>query len=155
MFRPNGFTLTVPPENTHVSNLSIGDIVTFSYETHGQKHLPMNVVIYKRRNDVSWKDVVQLFVKDQIVAKGMVIVLRSMRPYICINLISTEPLVVQYPTLSIDQMRSFMENFAHKIDMDPLSPNTWYKVNESDICQFKVLTSRFSDGIKFICRKEN
>eukprot|EP00026_Physarum_polycephalum_P002151 Phypoly_transcript_02156.p1 GENE.Phypoly_transcript_02156~~Phypoly_transcript_02156.p1 ORF type:complete len:735 (+),score=101.72 Phypoly_transcript_02156:694-2898(+) len=114
---PNGYTLTVPPEDVHVNNLSIGEIVTFSYETHGQKHVPVNVVIYRRRNDVTWKDVVQLFVKDQMAANDSAV-------------------VPDDPDLSDDQMRDFLESLAKKFELDPLHPATWYKINESDLCQF-------------------
>ena len=63
--RPNGMLFSVPFEDVHLSNLSIGDIVTFSCSNFTHRHTPVNPVIHKWRTDVSWKDVIRLYLQEQ------------------------------------------------------------------------------------------
>ena len=64
--RPNGLIFTVPPENIQISTrISVGDVVTFSYENRPQSPLPVNPVIIRLRTDVSWKDILHLHFKEQ------------------------------------------------------------------------------------------
>lgn len=41
------------------------------------------------------------------------------------------------------KMRSFMEVFARSRSMDPLLPETWYKITSADIFPLQVFFSRF------------
>ena len=70
--RPDGKTFVVPPENVHITGgLAIGDVVTFSYNHHSQRHIPVNPIIFKIRADVLWEDVVQLFFMEQKYMRGI------------------------------------------------------------------------------------
>eukprot|EP00026_Physarum_polycephalum_P000178 Phypoly_transcript_00178.p1 GENE.Phypoly_transcript_00178~~Phypoly_transcript_00178.p1 ORF type:complete len:1068 (-),score=137.60 Phypoly_transcript_00178:3031-5769(-) len=122
---PNGVTFHVPNENVQVSNVSVGDIVTFSYENQAKKDIPTNPKIYRIRNDVSWKDVVHLFYKDK----------KHLNEY-------SAPIVKQERKQSIGywtikKMKLFLENFALNRNMDPSVPDTWYKIHEEDLYQEK------------------
>ena len=69
--RPNGITFLVPKEKVEVSNISVGDIVTFSYENNAKRNVPVNPKIFRIRTDLLWKDVVQLFYKEKRHLNGM------------------------------------------------------------------------------------
>jgi hypothetical protein len=68
--RPDGRTFVVPPDNVHVSRIAVGDVVTFSYNHHSQRHIPANPTVFKIRTDISWEDVVQLYFREQKYIKG-------------------------------------------------------------------------------------
>ena len=69
--RPNGITFLVTKEKVEVSNISVGDIVTFSYENNAKRDVPANPRIFRIRTDLLWKDVVQLFYKEKRHLNGM------------------------------------------------------------------------------------
>jgi hypothetical protein len=48
----------------YVTNLAIGDVVTFSSENQAERHVPLHPKIIKLRADVSWKEIVSQFFKD-------------------------------------------------------------------------------------------
>ena len=56
--RPNGMHFTVPEQSVEVPRLSVGDVVTFSYESFSRKHIPVNPIIHRLRTDLSWHHVI-------------------------------------------------------------------------------------------------
>jgi hypothetical protein len=55
----------VPYYNVHIPTPLVGDVVTFSYELHSRREAPVNPVIFKKRVDVNWGDIVHNFVRDK------------------------------------------------------------------------------------------
>jgi hypothetical protein len=70
VFRPSGKTFEVHPQNVHIS-LSVGDIVTFLYESQLRKDTSDNAIIYRIRRDVDWVDVVNQYHRDKKYIAGM------------------------------------------------------------------------------------
>jgi hypothetical protein len=58
IFRPNGTTFVVPAHDVLIPPPAIGDVVTFSYESHARRDLPVNPKIFRIRTDVTWEEVV-------------------------------------------------------------------------------------------------
>jgi hypothetical protein len=61
----------VPAENVFVPTLGIGDIVSFSYECHARRDIPVNPKIYRIRTDVSWEEVVCNSAKEKTFLNGI------------------------------------------------------------------------------------
>ena len=61
----------VPRQSVQVPSLIKGDIVTFSYEIHARKDLPVNPEIYRIRTDVSWEDVLHSSASERRMLIGM------------------------------------------------------------------------------------
>jgi hypothetical protein len=61
----------VPANSVHVPSLIKGDIVTFSYEVHARKDLPVNPEISRIRTDVLWEDVQRSAASEQKLLRGM------------------------------------------------------------------------------------
>lgn len=63
----------VPPTRTKITEtlISPGDVVTFSYEVHARRELPVNPVIERVRFDVSWEDVVLNSIKEKKYRNGI------------------------------------------------------------------------------------
>ena len=57
--RPNGQVFKVPMQNVHILSppLSIGEVVTFSYDKLARRDIPVNAEIFRRRSDMKWEDV--------------------------------------------------------------------------------------------------
>lgn len=74
MLRPDGDTMEVPNENIYVSStLSIGDVVSFSFECQARRELPVNPKIYRIRTDLSWEDVVYNSAKEKAFFNGIIL----------------------------------------------------------------------------------
>ena len=58
LFSPNGESFIVPPQNVLVSAPHIGAVVSFSFETHWRRDVPLGPKIFRIRTDVTWEDVV-------------------------------------------------------------------------------------------------
>ena len=56
----------------HIPTPSIGEIVSFSFENHARRDLPVNPSIYRVRADLSWEDVLESFAKEKKFLNGMV-----------------------------------------------------------------------------------
>lgn len=59
LWRPNGKTFIVPPQDVLIPTPTKGEIVTFSYESYARRDLPVNPRIFRIRTDVSWDDVIR------------------------------------------------------------------------------------------------
>jgi len=46
----------VPHENVAIPTPSVGDIVSFSFESRARTEIPLNPKIYRVRMDLSWND---------------------------------------------------------------------------------------------------
>eukprot|EP00026_Physarum_polycephalum_P001051 Phypoly_transcript_01052.p1 GENE.Phypoly_transcript_01052~~Phypoly_transcript_01052.p1 ORF type:complete len:797 (-),score=76.09 Phypoly_transcript_01052:124-2514(-) len=62
---PNGSSLVVPPHDVYISAPSVGDIVTFAYESGPKKESPLNPRIYRIRYDLKWDEVLYNFQRDK------------------------------------------------------------------------------------------
>jgi hypothetical protein len=69
--RPSGDLIPVPPADVLIPNVSIGDIVTFSFESGSRRLLPLNPRICKIRTDVSWEDVVNNYAEEKKYITGL------------------------------------------------------------------------------------
>ena len=63
--------MSVPPTSVMITNISVGDIVSFSYDNASRRLLPVNPKIYKIRTDVSWEDVVSNYNEERRYLTGM------------------------------------------------------------------------------------
>eukprot|EP00026_Physarum_polycephalum_P003600 Phypoly_transcript_03613.p1 GENE.Phypoly_transcript_03613~~Phypoly_transcript_03613.p1 ORF type:complete len:792 (+),score=79.66 Phypoly_transcript_03613:110-2377(+) len=135
---PTGQIFKVPNKNVHIPAPAKGDIVTFSYEVHARRELPVNAEIYRVRTDLSWKDVL----------------LNSLRESKSLNT-HLENFTNQPPGYwSNELMRAYMEDVAKKFDMDPLLPSTWYSIPYQDIYQSKtgkVILQKFKGHYVALC----
>eukprot|EP00026_Physarum_polycephalum_P002270 Phypoly_transcript_02276.p1 GENE.Phypoly_transcript_02276~~Phypoly_transcript_02276.p1 ORF type:complete len:794 (+),score=74.23 Phypoly_transcript_02276:119-2500(+) len=106
----NGITFRVPPENVNVRNLSVGDVVSFSYESHTRKNIVVNPKINRVRNDIPWQSTnLQDYQLEQ-------------------NSLAGE---------NLGTMRILLEDFAAKRSLDPLLPRTWYDLTASEFVHDK------------------
>lgn len=48
----------MPSHSVLISAPKIGDIVSFSYEIHARRDLPVSPKVYRVRTDVTWEDLV-------------------------------------------------------------------------------------------------
>jgi hypothetical protein len=63
--RPYGTTVTVPPESVLTPSLSVGDVVTFSFDANVRRDVPTNPKIFRIRTDVLWDEIVQSYTKEK------------------------------------------------------------------------------------------
>eukprot|EP00026_Physarum_polycephalum_P001621 Phypoly_transcript_01623.p1 GENE.Phypoly_transcript_01623~~Phypoly_transcript_01623.p1 ORF type:complete len:1048 (-),score=160.89 Phypoly_transcript_01623:116-2998(-) len=119
---PNGVNFPVPFEQVQIPTPSPGDVVSFSYDMHTRRDLPVNPVIYKLRNDLSWEDVVRNHVQEE-----KHILERKSEHF------RTKP----HGHWNIRNMQSLMEQIAKEKNMDPLLAETWYSLSPSEIRQSK------------------
>ena len=52
-------------------SLSIGDVVSFSFESSARRELPVNPRIYRIRTDIEWEDVVENVANEQRFLNGI------------------------------------------------------------------------------------
>eukprot|EP00026_Physarum_polycephalum_P003118 Phypoly_transcript_03127.p1 GENE.Phypoly_transcript_03127~~Phypoly_transcript_03127.p1 ORF type:complete len:674 (+),score=87.16 Phypoly_transcript_03127:242-2263(+) len=110
---PTGKTFTVPWPDVRIPALSLGDIVTFSFEGNVRGEVPAGPKIYRIRTDVLWDDVMQnSSFSNPEGSEGTVPVSRK-------------------------ELRQFMEEFAKKRNLDPLLAETWYNLAGKGFQQFK------------------
>ena len=57
--RSSGLVFDVPHTDILIPMPSIGDVVSFSYDAHSRRDIPVNPKIFKVRTDISWEEVVQ------------------------------------------------------------------------------------------------
>eukprot|EP00026_Physarum_polycephalum_P001524 Phypoly_transcript_01526.p1 GENE.Phypoly_transcript_01526~~Phypoly_transcript_01526.p1 ORF type:complete len:780 (-),score=98.01 Phypoly_transcript_01526:986-3034(-) len=121
---PDGQIITVPAKNVEVPiPLTGGDVVTFSFEVNARRDLPVNPKIYRIRTDVSWPEIVQNYKRDQ-------------------QFLSDSSQVAGFKSQPLGHwtkktMRNFMEKFAKLWKMDPLVPDTWYRLQFRNIRKYK------------------
>lgn len=70
--RPDGKVFTVPPQDVRIPKPSIGDVVTFSFDSYARRDLPVNPKIYRIRTDISWDDVQHNYAKEKQYLSGMI-----------------------------------------------------------------------------------
>eukprot|EP00026_Physarum_polycephalum_P003642 Phypoly_transcript_03655.p1 GENE.Phypoly_transcript_03655~~Phypoly_transcript_03655.p1 ORF type:complete len:704 (+),score=96.89 Phypoly_transcript_03655:68-2113(+) len=113
---PNEQIFEVSPENILVSNLAVGDIVSFSHETHSRRDTPVNPKIIRIRCDITWQNVMHDFLHTSYDKKAF-----TSKP---IGYWNTE------------NARKHMESFAIDLNLNPLVPDTWIKIGKS-FCKSK------------------
>ena len=140
--RPNGVIFKVPSESVQLaSKLRVGEIASFSYESHSRREAPVNPVIYRKREDLLWDDVTSIYNRWE--DKGIFFLL-SLLPH---NLAEppqqpTEKEFTASPTnyWTFATMRQFLENFAKNKRFDPLLAHTWVNcISSSDVYRDKVI----------------
>eukprot|EP00026_Physarum_polycephalum_P005283 Phypoly_transcript_05315.p1 GENE.Phypoly_transcript_05315~~Phypoly_transcript_05315.p1 ORF type:complete len:245 (-),score=28.05 Phypoly_transcript_05315:1224-1958(-) len=112
---PNGHTLEVPADQVHICTPAIGDIVTFTSEMSLHHHTPSTVAITRIRTDMCWNDVLHSFYI-------------SNRPDAMQDLSSDKTVAHPLGFWTTKNMRSFLESFACNRNLDPLLPETWYRL---------------------------
>ena len=142
--RPNGRMISVPSQNILTPPLSLGDIVTFSYERHAKKtDMVLNPTVVRIRTDLSWQDVVTNAAREARYLSGMWVGRERWREE-CIgefaDVIMTEHSKMgeislgSKGELNAKTLRSHMERMVRRRGLDPLLPETWLQV----IPKFKV-----------------
>eukprot|EP00026_Physarum_polycephalum_P001298 Phypoly_transcript_01299.p1 GENE.Phypoly_transcript_01299~~Phypoly_transcript_01299.p1 ORF type:complete len:1145 (+),score=200.33 Phypoly_transcript_01299:2-3436(+) len=112
---PNGLTFSAPlPGNVE---LTIGDVVTISYDINSRREVPTNPKILRIRTDLSWEDVVNSDQTHTSSDQGF----------------TSQP--VGFWTEK--NMKTFLENVALARNEDPARAETWYKVQSKEIGQIK------------------
>lgn len=140
VYRPSGQSFVVPRHNVHVVPFpSNGDIVSFSFKIDSRKELPVDAEIIRVRRDVSWEDVISSHSSD---INGIIFLL----VYDFINLFQDCSLTREFKTHSwghwtTENMKSYMESLAKRFKLDPLIPDTWYKMPLKPLLQLKVLVT--------------
>ena len=61
---------TVPSCDVQIPVPTIGDVVTFSFDSYARRDLPVNHKIYRVRTDISWDDVQHNYAKEQHYLSG-------------------------------------------------------------------------------------
>ena len=151
-FRPNNVTFVVSTHNNKTNvKLKKGDVVTFTYDDYSRRDTPFNARIYRVRDDLSWEEVVQRYLRDTPHAQALPLtgtLLLSLPPFYCLLIFF---LGRSHAALDFKQQkhsywtanhsknaRSFFENFARRRNMDPLIPENWYSVSWKTIQNIKV-----------------
>ena len=70
-FRPDGKTFRVPPADILIPIPTVGEIVTYTYDGHNAKDLPVSPQILRVRRDLLWLDVVLNYRRDRKFLNGM------------------------------------------------------------------------------------
>eukprot|EP00026_Physarum_polycephalum_P001627 Phypoly_transcript_01629.p1 GENE.Phypoly_transcript_01629~~Phypoly_transcript_01629.p1 ORF type:complete len:1030 (-),score=139.53 Phypoly_transcript_01629:75-3164(-) len=111
----NGAVISVPLENVLTKLPSVGDVVTFCFESFKRRSEPENPRIIRIRTDVSWQDLVRDSPGKSVPQHGL----------------SMETQILQ-------KMRNFMESFARRKNMDPLRAETWHSIPYESIYQCRT-----------------
>eukprot|EP00026_Physarum_polycephalum_P000538 Phypoly_transcript_00539.p1 GENE.Phypoly_transcript_00539~~Phypoly_transcript_00539.p1 ORF type:complete len:959 (+),score=132.38 Phypoly_transcript_00539:57-2933(+) len=119
---PSGVIFTVPPENIQTKKLTVGDVVTFSYESNARRDVPISPKIYRIRTDLSWREVVENAAAEK----------KFLNEHVPVNFTSKPQ-----GHWSPKNMRKFLENFAKAKNLDPLLPETWSKIQPREIHETK------------------
>eukprot|EP00026_Physarum_polycephalum_P002046 Phypoly_transcript_02050.p1 GENE.Phypoly_transcript_02050~~Phypoly_transcript_02050.p1 ORF type:complete len:789 (+),score=103.44 Phypoly_transcript_02050:501-2867(+) len=118
-----GQVFTVPESSIKTEPLpACGDVVTFSYEIRSRKELPENPVISRIRLDISWEEVLANYSEDLFAeefAENREFATHSKGYWTRAN------------------MRSFLESFAKKLNLNPLRADSWYKIPSKFLYKFK------------------
>ena len=77
--RPNGKTFTVPRDDVHIQQPSLGDIVSFSYDANVRHDIPTRPSVFRIRTDVEWNDVVASARSDRHSSSGTFSVRKTTR----------------------------------------------------------------------------
>lgn len=112
--------------------VKIGDIVTFSYEVHSRRMLPVNMQIYRVRKDINWEEVVRNFVRENL--HNSLNGIRAVSVFVINSLIAPSGQVIGFKSKpkghwvlkKRKNMRAFFENYARSQDLDPLIAKNWY-----------------------------
>ena len=134
---------SVPLENVLVTNLALGDVVSFSYESHSQSLSPVNPVVYRVRTDITWEEISDLYARDLGMLRREE---RAGNILYCMahDTPGNEESSTSYWTYK--KMRRFMERVAYGRDMDPLQSETWRHISEIDVCQYNVCATKTKRG---------
>ena len=117
----------MPHRNVEVPRISIGDVVTFSYESYSRKDEYVNPVITRIRTDVSWPEPVYTSISGhQITAASHTKALET----------GMRRNAKRFWTETT--MREGLERIARKLLLDPLLPDTWYSLSPAAVAREEV-----------------
>eukprot|EP00026_Physarum_polycephalum_P002112 Phypoly_transcript_02116.p1 GENE.Phypoly_transcript_02116~~Phypoly_transcript_02116.p1 ORF type:complete len:954 (+),score=114.83 Phypoly_transcript_02116:59-2920(+) len=125
---PNGITFQVSRDDVHVPKLEVGDIVSFSYDSYGRGHAPVNPKVYRIRTDLSWEDVCRNYASERM----------HLNAHLQVSGFATE----SRKEMSTNSMRSYMEYLAAQSKKDPLLPDTWYNFPYENVLPFKSVINQ-------------
>ena len=63
-------TFMVPACDIHIPTPKVGEVVSYSFEGHARRDMPVNPKIYRVRTDISWDYVVHNIVREQQYLSG-------------------------------------------------------------------------------------
>lgn len=64
----------MPAENVTTQTWpAVGDVVSFSFESHARRDVPVLPSVFRIRTDLSWEDVLRNFEEDQEFQSGIII----------------------------------------------------------------------------------
>ena len=138
--RPDGKVFTVPAQDVRIPMPSVGDVVTFSFDSYARRDLPVNPKIYRIRTDISWDDAQHSYAKEKHYLSGklccprFVIILMFFSEHLSLPGFTTQP--VGHWTAK--NMRAFLENYASQRGLNPLLAETWYNVPRTIFNHFAV-----------------
>eukprot|EP00026_Physarum_polycephalum_P001538 Phypoly_transcript_01540.p1 GENE.Phypoly_transcript_01540~~Phypoly_transcript_01540.p1 ORF type:complete len:1069 (+),score=95.14 Phypoly_transcript_01540:45-3251(+) len=134
---PNGQTIAIAPQDVLIPTPPVGSVVTFSYESNARRDDPVHPQIFRLRSDLQWEDVVYNAIRDKKYLSGH---LRTAG-------FTSRPPGYWTPK----NMRLFMESFAKSKNLDPLLPETWYKISPREFLKLKsggTVARKFSGYFK-------
>eukprot|EP00026_Physarum_polycephalum_P002048 Phypoly_transcript_02052.p1 GENE.Phypoly_transcript_02052~~Phypoly_transcript_02052.p1 ORF type:complete len:648 (+),score=89.30 Phypoly_transcript_02052:207-2150(+) len=123
---PDGTQFDVASENVKISQPVKGEVVSFSYEALARRSAPMNPVIYRVREDLTWDDVLaSQFTQNEFS--------RSVE-----NSLLREGYTNKAAGFwDQNNMRNFLMELAKRKKMEPHHPETWSSITREDIKQSK------------------
>ena len=129
----------MPPEDVFIPTPTVGEIVSFSYESNARRELPQSPKIFSVRTDLEWDDVVRNFYTEQRLLNGKWCIRERAKTNVYFKVESSRGFTAQpmgYWTAK--NMRLFLERFAKDRHMDPLLAETWYNLSSSLIREEEV-----------------
>jgi hypothetical protein len=115
--------------------ISIGDIVTFSFDNQRRQDLPVCPKIERIRTDLLWDDVVSSFAQEKQYINGTYE--GWLAEVLGTNDGSANTMLNDGYTKSMrnnwtpNQMRNILESFAKSGSMDPQVPATWHVIRDA------------------------
>lgn len=118
-------------DRIQISNLQVGNIVTFTCDSFSPHGVPTLPTIIKIRKDVDWSDLVSASISGNVsnVLNNMVRRVRS----------STQPTSVaceairRLPHGQTKQWRQLFVKIARERNFDPLVASNWYKLRRGEL----------------------
>eukprot|EP00026_Physarum_polycephalum_P002504 Phypoly_transcript_02511.p1 GENE.Phypoly_transcript_02511~~Phypoly_transcript_02511.p1 ORF type:complete len:789 (+),score=87.01 Phypoly_transcript_02511:70-2436(+) len=108
---PEGQEFSIPMEDVRIRKPSVGDVVSFTFESYARRDVPARPTIYRIRTDVSWEDVVHNFYQET----------KYLNSY----------------WSNIENRRQLFESYASENGFDHTVAKNWYSQSREKILSFK------------------
>jgi hypothetical protein len=131
---PNNNQFWVQHQDVHISSPCVGDIVTFSYKNNNNRGAPEQPIVIRKRNDLLWSYVVShtrgMYNSNNKNEKG-----RRKGGKKSFKKAATNTIIVPSWKETWKQ-KAFFDSFAAAKGIDPLNPESWYRVSWSDVLDY-------------------